>query len=56
MPNFLKNAIDESSLGLKSLPKIAPHTFPRWHPKNPILNYGHSVLKFLKIVSLVIWN
>ena len=31
----MKNPIDKSSLGLKSLPKIAPHTLPRWHPNNP---------------------
>ena len=46
MPNFLKNAIDKSSLGLKSLPKIAPHTFPRWHPKNPIdIEYFEEFLR-----------
>ena len=49
MPNFLKNAIDKSSLGLKSLPKIAPHTLPRWHPNNPTVSQRiyirHRIIK-----------
>ena len=31
---FLKNAIDKSSLGLKSLPKIARQTLRDRHPTN----------------------